>query len=201
MELDMSELHTLAYVLWHWPAEGNERAYETGLHAFHESLAGHHPPPGYLGSAAFHTAVPWLPRGGYEDWYLVESFEALGRLNDAAVDDRHRRMHDPVAFRSAGGAGAIYRLQIGETVLDRNQCVTWLSKPRRVDYGAFLHDLETTRCGGTVWSRQLVLGPGREFCVRSTTAPGGPLPGTEALRAETKLLFAFGAAAGLDRQQ
>ena len=32
------------------------------------------------------TDLPWLPGGGYEDWYLVDGFAALGTLAEHAVD-------------------------------------------------------------------------------------------------------------------
>ena len=43
----------LAYVFWHWPHAGVEKAaYEERLGRFHSRLASH-PPEGYVSSAAF----------------------------------------------------------------------------------------------------------------------------------------------------
>jgi len=55
--------------------------------------------------------------GGYEDWYLIEDFAALGVLNEAAVGRGHRSAHDQVARRFGVGAGGMYGLLEGERPL------------------------------------------------------------------------------------
>lgn len=142
----------LAYVFWHWPRPGVDRGdYERRLAALHRSLAAD-PPAGFVGSAALAVAgLDWLPAvEGYEDWYLVDDWAALGALNDAAVAAAHRWAHDAVAERAAGGAGGLYRLLRGEPALAAP--ATWSERP-----------LDGEGDGAT-WERQLVLGPAPRFC-------------------------------------
>src|SRR3712207_2250850 len=97
----------LAYVFWHRPAEDVAREeYEGRLRAFHERLEGP--------SACFRlAALPWKPLDGYEDWYLVDDWAALGALNEAALDAVRRPGHDAAAAASAMGWGGVYRLLRG----------------------------------------------------------------------------------------
>ncbi len=99
----------LAYITWHHPArEVDPAAYEHAIEHFHSSLA-HRPPSGFAGSAAFRSAeLPWLttadggpsePPGGYEDWYLLDSWSAIGVLEEACVSRGHLRAHDAVAVQ------------------------------------------------------------------------------------------------------
>ena len=185
----------LAYLFWHAPAErvALER-YEEALTAFHRSLA-HSPPFGFEGSAAFRIAeVPWAgshahgrpqeeaPGSWYEDWYLVEDFAALGVLNEAAVARGHRTSHDRAA-KGLGSAGAgVYRLIEGElasaSALAECAHATWVAPPAgagRVELGAMLGD-GVDPGAGSVWQRQLVLGPAPEFCVLSREDPAGVAP-------------------------
>jgi hypothetical protein len=155
----------LAYVFWHRPG-GDAGPYEARLAAFHAALAAD-PPEGFHGSAALRVEeAPWLPGGGpsYEDWYGVEDWTALGRLNEAAVSGTRGEPHDAVAARAAAGAGALYGLVSGPPELVATRA-SWLSKPAGADREAF-HD----RLGGpgrSVWMRQMVLGPSPEYVVRS----------------------------------
>jgi hypothetical protein len=112
----------LAYLLWHRPHEGVERdAYERAAERFHRSLA-HAPPAGFRGSALHRVdELPWLSGGGYEDWYLVEDFAALGVLNAAAVAHGHRGAHDEVARRYGAAAGGLYGLLEGFAPLGRQR--------------------------------------------------------------------------------
>ncbi len=160
----------LAYVFWHRPAEGAGRApYEDRLAAFHAALSAH-PPAGFSASAALRIAeAPWLPGEGeaYEDWYAVEGWEALGRLNAAAAHGVRARPHDAVAARAAAGAGAVYGLVSGPPVLVAEHA-SWLSKPAGLDRVAFHAELAGP--GRSVWMRQMVLGPAPEYAVRSGRA-------------------------------
>ena len=96
----------LAYVFWHSPAAGADlRIYEQRLIGFHKALS-QHAPEGFRTSFVFRTqAAPWINSGGpaYEDWYVVESFAALGAINEAAVSGPRKNPHDQVASLAANG--------------------------------------------------------------------------------------------------
>jgi hypothetical protein len=164
----------LAYVFWHRRSpEIDQGVYEEALGAFHRALGGE-APNGFLRSIAFRvTQLPFgnpapLP-AGYEDWYLVEDWRALGILNEAAVSGAIRGPHDRVAALSEAGVGAIYSLLRGQGALDEVSRVTWLSKPRDLSYDQFRASLLALPWGAELWERQMVLGPAPEFCVLSAT--------------------------------
>jgi hypothetical protein len=163
----------LAYLFWHGPPPdlAPER-YEAALAAFHRALA-RHAPAGFHGSAAFRVqGTPWV--GDYEDWYLVEDWAALGALNEAAVSGPRREPHDAVAQLSADGAGGVYGLVRGQPDPAPARWALWLDKPRGEPYADFIESIGplADEGGGGVWQRQLVLGPGREFCVLASQPPG-----------------------------
>jgi hypothetical protein len=127
----------LAYLLWHRPADGVERAtYEHAGERFHRSLH-HSPPAGFRGSAIMRlTECPWLScaqdgtsAAAYEDWYLLDDFAALGVLNEAAVAHGHRSAHDEVARRFGTGAGGLYGLMEGHADLAYAPHAVWVSRP------------------------------------------------------------------------
>lgn len=143
----------LAYVFWHRPRAGVEASeYERRLRAFHERL-------GEL-SASFRVApLPFAAGEGYEDWYLVDDWSALGTLNAAAVSGERQAPHDSAAELAAEGWGGIYALVRGAALPPLT--AQWVSKPAGESYEAFLESLPA----GTVWQRRLVLGPAPEFCL------------------------------------
>jgi hypothetical protein len=147
----------LAYVFWHQPQRDvNLVRYEEAQRAFHGALQ--------MTSACFRLAeLPFGEKGGgYEDWYLVEDWEKLGALNRAAVDSVRRADHDRAASGAANGWGAVYSLLRGPASIPEG--ARWLDKPRGTPTDQFLASLAEA----TVWQRQMVLGPGAEFCaVRS----------------------------------
>ena len=150
----------LAYVFWHRPRSGVDRdAYEDAQRAFHRSLP--------IDSACFLLAtLPFEADSGYEDWYLVDDWTALGVLNEMAVDERHRPSHDDAAEHSGKGWGGVYALVRGEAEIPAG--TAWLEKPRGVDSKEFLASLPHE----TVWRRQMVLGPAPEFCAVKGASPG-----------------------------
>ena len=152
----------LAYVFWHWPRRGVAHAgYEELQLGFLAALEAE-PPPGFGGCATYRleAGAPWVAAEvGYEDWYLVEDFAALGVLNDWAVTGSRRPAHDAVAAEAGGGAGGLYGLAGGPAVLDAR-------------YAAWLHRPPETY-EGTLWRRQLVLGPAPEYCLHTAEAPSG----------------------------
>jgi hypothetical protein len=143
----------LAYLFWHRPRpEVGAQEYEEAQREFHPRLE--------VESACFRLAdLPFDPGPGYEDWYLVEDWAALGRLNEAAVDTARRPAHDRAAVGNAAGWGGLYELTRGPAEIPG--AVEWHHKPRLVPTETFLSDLPET----TIWRRQLVLGPAPEFCV------------------------------------
>jgi hypothetical protein len=143
----------LAYIFWHRRRDGVEAAgYEESLHRFHDSLD--------VPSASFRLLeLPFANMDGYEDWYLVEDWQALGTLNTEAIDDLRRDAHDSVARLAGAGWGGVYALVRGPAELPAG--ARWLAKPPGHSYDEFLSTLPDA----TVWQRQMVLGPGPEFCV------------------------------------
>jgi hypothetical protein len=167
----------LAYVFWHRPLDETAvDAYEQAEIGFHRSLA-HAPPTGFQGSATFRVAaLPWFEGPGYEDWYFVEDFTALGVLNLAAVGHGHRSTHDAIAHRFGAGAGGLYGLieghppvgaGRGSMVFGQESAAVWVARapgtPRR-GLGELLGDGMDAQ-HASLWRRQLVFGPAPEFCL------------------------------------
>ena len=184
----------LAYVFWHRPLEGSAvDSYEQALAHFHRSLA-HARPAGFQSSAVFRVSeLPWLessgatqtqraPGGGcgYEDWYFVDDYTALGVLNEAAVGHGHRSVHDDLARHFGAGAGGLYGLieghpPAGPASLDRASVAVWVRRSpgvQRRGLGELLGDGMDPR-HASLWRRQLVLGPAPEFCLLARKAPPG----------------------------
>jgi len=185
----------LAYLFWHRPLDaGAAEEYEQALLAFHRSLA-HSPPVGLCGSACFRVGeLPWLSGpppagaqgqpedgGGYEDWYVVEDYAALGVLNEAAAGRGHRTSHDRAARRFGAGSGGLYGLVEGERPPGRGGALgdaslaVWVARPpgsRFPALGELLGDgMDPGRA--SLWRRQLVLGPAPEFCLLASETPAG----------------------------
>jgi hypothetical protein len=197
---DNGALPMLAYIFWHRPAEGVERTtYEHAAEHFHRSL--HRiPPAGLRSSALFRTGeLPWLANGGYEDWYLLEDFTALGVLNEAAVAHGHRGAHDDIARRFGEGAGGLYGLREGHADLAGAALAIWVARPTGAPprpLGELLGDgLDPQHA--SLWRRALVFGPAPEYCLltRELTAGVAPTRLPEGWRAQTcsrELLWASG---------
>ena len=167
----------LAYVFWHRPAEGvAQDVYEAAIIRFHHSLAAR-PPVGLVRTVCLRAAaLAWLGGDdGYEDWYVVEDFAAIGVLNEAAVGRRHLTAHDDAARRAGPGTGSIYRLLEGAASPGEARVAVWVDKPRGVASPALaglLGDgMDATHAG--LWQRQLSLGPAPEFCVLAGEPPAG----------------------------
>jgi hypothetical protein len=165
----------LAYVFWHRPARAVAAGdYEQTLIRFHRSLA-HQPPSGLLGSCTLRAeSLAWLPdelsgfsAGGYEDWYVVEDWEALGVLEEAAVSHGHHDAHAAAARRSGAGTAAVYRRVEGRLAPAQAHAAVWVTRPHA---GAELEPAELLADGleperVSLWRRCLVLGPAPELCV------------------------------------
>ncbi len=169
----------IAYVFWHRRREEADAGeYEDATVAFHRSLA-RSAPVGMRGSATFRLRqAPWLDGPGYEDWYLVEDFTALGVLNEAAVGRGHRTSHDRAARHLLSGAAGLYSLIEGDGVLGVDgeaSHAVWVSRPpgspeRHI--GELLGDgMDPARA--SLWRRLLVLGPAPEYCLEAGEASQG----------------------------
>lgn len=148
----------LAYVFWHRPAAAADAAaYEDAQRAFHTAIP--------IPSASFRIErLPFGERGGYEDWYLVENWAALGKLNESAIDNVRRKRHDQAASHAAAGWGSVYELVRGVAEIPAG--VEWLEKARGEPSAEFIASLPHD----SVWRRQLVLGPAPEFCGATANA-------------------------------
>ena len=157
----------LAYLFWHQAAaDQSPEKYEQALIAFHQRLRDVAVPGLVASGSARVGGLPWMAGDGYEDWYAVDDYRALGVLNDAAVDAAHADAHDLVAFAAGFGAGALYALERGPIDAPAGCCV-WLTKPSGVTYPDFRQQLGAQTAGETVavYRRQMVLGPAPEFRV------------------------------------
>jgi hypothetical protein len=180
----------LAYLFWHRPKDpAGAEAYEQAQLAFHRSLARNRP-FGMHGSASYRVAdIPWLavagaherqpavPTPGYEDWYLVEDYTALGVLGEAAVSHGHRTPHDEAARHYGAGAGGLYGLVEGERteLLSAAALAVWVGRPpgaERRALGELLGDGMDPE-HASLWRRQLVFGPAPEFCLLAREVPAG----------------------------
>jgi hypothetical protein len=173
----------LAYVFWHHPQPGTpSEDYESAQVAFHRSLA-RRPPVGLRGSVAFRAPdTPWLqaPQGGYEDWYFVDDFAALGVLNEAAVGRGHRTLHNRAARHFGAGTAGLYSLLEGADPCPRREQgasapATWVARPAGSTeraLGELLGDGMDPR-RASLWRRLLVLGPAPEYCLDAHEASSG----------------------------
>lgn len=167
----------LAYVFWHRPAEGTAvESYERDQHRLHRSLAAR-PPEGFRGSACFRAPdLEWLGGDGYEDWYLIDDWAAVGVLRQAAVAVGHHSAHDTAARHLGRGTAGMYRLSEGDASLADVTLAIWVSASRehpedRVVSLLLGDGLDGGHTG--VWRRELVLGPAPEYCVLGDAEPAG----------------------------
>ena len=97
----------------------------------------------------------------------MEDFGSLGALNGAAVASPNKAPHDDVAREAAGGAAGVYKMLKGDLPLRQARSATWVRKPARTTYEAFLKDLSRLVANRRtdLWQRQMVLGSAPEFCL------------------------------------
>ena len=160
----------LAYVFWHWRYSSSKPAdYQKDLRSFHETIS-NQKSAGYLSSMVFaFPGLPWLNSDDsevYEDWYLVENSAALDPLDEAAVNGRRKGPHDQIAQQAAGGTGGLYRLRSGQVSPEECALALWFNKPAGMGY-TMLYDIlekQLEQHGGSLWQRQMTLGPALEFC-------------------------------------
>ena len=71
--------------------------------------------------------------------------------------------HDAAATQMDEGYGGLYALVWGEPVLPKQSTAVWLTRPRGIQWRTTLDALQLP--GTTLWRRQMVLGPGKEFAL------------------------------------
>ena len=167
----------LAYVFWHWRYPHIEKlSYQQLLIDFHTALRAQKP-VGFDYSTVFQVEhVPWRRIAGeaYEEWYIVENSAALDSLNEAAITGRCREPHHQVARSAAGGTAGLYRLRASR--ITTAHIAYWFAKPSGMSYETVYQTLQPqiNQSSGTLWERQMVLGPAPEFCLQTpadTTLP------------------------------
>lgn len=185
----------LAYLFWHWPSPSvEEQDYQKRIAEFQEALRSQSP-SGFASSIVFQLEhAPWDGGKGevYEDWYLVENSAALDVLNEAAVSGMCKEPHDAVAKHAAKGAGGLYKVHSGELDLAKADVALWFAKPSGMSYEHLYRmlDAEIGRVGGSVWRRQMVLGPAPEFCWRgSKDGDYGLVEGFGGVKVATKKIW------------
>ena len=152
----------LAYVFWHRPALG-AHDYERRLTAFHDVVGV---------ESTWHRVrgLPWMGGlDGYEDWYLVEDWAALGALNERATRGPRRAPHAAAAAEAQWGTAGVYALRRGAPELHGIRFAAWRTKPRGLPQEAF----ESRLPGRSVWQRQMTLGPAPEFVLLDRVALEG----------------------------
>ena len=169
----------LAYVFWHVPStDVTAGDYEQRLAAFHEKLRGAR--TAGLGPTATVALgdVPWLGgAAGYEDWYLVEDFAALGALNAAAVSGTRKAPHDAAAAAAHTGVAGVMGHVAGPLLPAAPGWAAWLSKPASRAYEPFHAELAAVLDGdASAWQRQMTLGPASEYCVLAAAERELPWP-------------------------
>ncbi len=130
-------------------------------------------PAGFrAGTTLRHAAAPWLPGPSYLDWYVVDGFAELGTLNEAAVTASRKAPHDAVAALAAGGMGGVYGHKAGSESLRDARFAHWFGKPDGMRYDQlFARDFK-----GSLWMRQMVLGPSPEFVLFTASETTLPVP-------------------------
>jgi putative intracellular protease/amidase len=168
----------LAYVFWHRSAPGVASAeYEAANVRFQRALTAN-APGGFVASACLSAgSLPWLGDGGpgYEDWYVVEDFAALGVLNGAALGRGNRTAHDAAARLMGEGTGGLYRLLDGAPRFELVANANWITPTRGPDE-AMLEDFLADgmdRDSASLWRRLLALGPAPELCLLAGEMPAG----------------------------
>lgn len=165
----------LAYVFWHWPLTGVEaHTYQEDLISYHRTLYAHKPGGFHHTRVLLMEQASWLERDEqtYEDWHVVENSAALDPLNERAVSGPCQEPHRLIARWTQGGAGGLYHLVFGDADLSVVRFAYRFSKPAGMTYGALYELLQplVQEVRGTLWTRQMNLGPGPEFCLHSSEA-------------------------------
>lgn len=111
---------------------------------------------------------------GYEDWYLLEDWTALGVLERAAVAQGHLGAHDAVAKLAGTEVAAVYRLLEGNAHPGEAALAVWVTTTpgHRPELAALLGD-GIDPLTASLWRRALVLGPAPQYCLLTSEPPAG----------------------------
>jgi hypothetical protein len=173
----------LAYVFWHHRrADVKEALYRKRLISFHKAINGSKP-KGFLHSTVFRAhGLPWIdaPQEVYEEWYYTRDSSVLDRINRAAVTKGCMDAHNKVAKLAAAGTAGLYLLRNGLCREISPMVSTWFVKPVNTTYSEFYSNVkqfvDNPDSKGSLWGRQMVLGPTSEFCLHAAKAPELPEP-------------------------
>ena len=105
--------------------------------------------------------------GDYEDWYLLDGWNAVGVIEEAAVAQGHTTAHDAIAQLAGPATSSVYRLGEGHARLADTRLSVWVSRARghaSPTIADLLGDGMDRRTSG-LWRRCLGLGPAPEYCV------------------------------------
>ncbi len=169
----------IAYVFWHYPREdANLGTYEANLAALHDGLRTEGAKDFFTSFSYRVAGLPWIHGAGaaYEDWYVVSDWAAFAWLNATAVTGKQKAPHNGAAASLKAGAGGVYLLRAGAAPSNGGTSGQWFSKPEGMPYYALDEMLAPLLRTHALWQRQMVLGPGREFCLigsEPATLPDG----------------------------
>lgn len=163
----------LAYVFWHWQISTTAAStYEASLINFHQTLSAHKPDGFHYTRTLRMEQASWLDRNEttYEDWHLVENSAALDPLNEQAVNGPCQEPHRQIASLTQNGTGGLYSLISGAVELPTINFAYRFSKPTTMTYATLYALLQsaTEEAKTMLWTRQMSLGPGPEFCLHSS---------------------------------
>ena len=105
--------------------------------------------------------------GDYEDWYLLDGWNAVGVIEEAAVAQGHTTAHEAIAQLAGPATSGVYRLGEGHARLADTRLSVWVSRARGhagPTIADLLGDGMDRRTSG-LWRRCLGLGPAPEYCV------------------------------------
>ena len=175
------KVQMLGNVFWHRRNETAPRdVYEEKLTRFHQVLDESHL-AGFKGAVVARIAeAPWFVENSeaYEEWYVLDGSNVIDELNEAAVSGARKEPHDQLARLAKDFRAGLYQLKMGPFTTVSGNTATWLSKPAGTTYQSFYSTLSEYLAvsKGSLWRRQMVLGPTTEFCV--TAADRVDLPAT-----------------------
>lgn len=162
----------LAYTFWH------KRSSEISLDDYEKKLIRFHQVLEESGLAGFRGCVvtripnaPWLAPSSeaYEEWYVMDGSDVVDKLNDTAVSGARKGPHDEIAHIATDFRGGLYQPKIGSFSNVCGSSATWFSKPSSTTYQSFYDEISKHLTKkGSLWRRQMVLGPTSEFCITTS---------------------------------